>query len=340
MSTPVNLSAPRRGLVPGLHFGGARLRLALLWQLRKEGAWFVRTALRRGRPDRIIHFGIGPGDDLLCTAVIREMKKRGHKKIWMMSQNPELFEHNGDVDQVIPIDYRFRDYAWVWGKKWHVLEYARLHAAEDRSEPPQRHILAELCGRMDVRGDVALRPYFHLTGPERTAADWARGMIAVQSSGLGGQMLMRNKQWYPERFQEVVGHFQNRLRFVQLGSATDPALAGATDLRGRTRMRESAAILANCRLFLGNVGFLMHLARAVECPALIVYGGREAPWQSGYGCNLNLYSAVPCAPCWLWNKCDYDRRCMDQISAGQVIAGIEEMLARPRNPLAADRLTL
>jgi ADP-heptose:LPS heptosyltransferase len=328
------------GLIPGLGLGGLRQRVTTLWQSRKHCRWFAQVALARGWPERILHFGVGPGDDLLCTAVMRELKKRGHKKIWMMSKNPELFVHNPDVDQVVPIDYRFREYAWVWGKKWQLLEYARIDLEKDRSEPPQRHILAELCGRLGVRGEISLRPYLQVTEEEVGKVAWARDRIAIQSSGLGGQMLMRNKQWFPERFQEVVDHFRNRVQFVQLGSAIDPLLEGVTDLRGKTRIRESAAVLANARVFVGNVGFLMHLARAVECPSAIIFGGREAPWQSGYGCNVNLYSAEPCAPCWLWNKCDYERVCMDKISSDDVIQAIEQLLLRPRNPLVVDRATV
>ena len=81
--------------------------------------------------------------------------------------------------------------------------------------------------------------------------------------------------------------------------------------------------------FVGLVGFLMHLARAVDCPAVIVYGGREHPDQSGYGANRNLFSRVPCAPCWRWNSCDYNRRCMDEITAKQVATATCALLASP-----------
>jgi hypothetical protein len=77
----------------------------------------------------------------------------------------------------------------------------------------------------------------------------------------------------------------------------------------------------------------MHVARAVECPSVIVFGGREAPWQTGYICNFNLYSAVPCAPCWRSNTCEIDRQCMRDISVDDVVSAIRQMLERPRNPL-------
>jgi hypothetical protein len=84
----------------------------------------------------------------------------------------------------------------------------------------------------------------------------------------------------------------------------------------------------------------MHLARAVECPSVIVFGGREAPWQSGYICNFNLYSAVPCAPCWRWNSCDFDRKCMSDISVADVVLAINQMFGKPRGPLALETVEI
>lgn len=84
----------------------------------------------------------------------------------------------------------------------------------------------------------------------------------------------------------------------------------------------------------------MHLARAVECPAVIVYGGREAPWQSGYICNMNLFNAVPCAPCWRHNACDFDRRCMREITVSEVVSAVRQSLDRPRHPLAIETAEL
>jgi len=102
----------------------------------------------------------------------------------------------------------------------------------------------------------------------------------------------------------------------------------------------AATILANCRVFVGNVGFLMHLARAVECRSVIVFGGREAPWQSGYSGNINLFSPVSCAPCWLWNKCDHDRICMDVITAEEVIDSVKLQLEMPAENLPVDQTVI
>ena len=310
------------------------------WRFRGRFAWALKTALKQGRPKTLLYFGISPGDDLLCTAVLHELKKRNHHNIWMMSNYPELFAGNGNVARVVPAEDRFREYATLLGGEYRFLQYAAVIPERDMSVPPARHIIAELCASAKIAGQISLQPYFYLSAAEKEKGAWAQGMIAIQSGGLAAKLPMRNKQWFPERFQAVVNQLKNNFKFVQLGSAGDPPLTDVVDLRGKTNIRETAAVLANCRLHIGTVGFLMHLARATECPAVIIFGGREAPWQSGYGCNLNLYSAVPCAPCWLWNRCRFNRVFMDNITATDVIAAVEQIVARVGKPLKVDLFEL
>ena len=94
-------------------------------------------------------------------------------------------------------------------------------------------------------------------------------------------------------------------------------------------------------MFVGMEGFLAHLARAVECPAVIVHGGRHPVELSGYSCNTNIESPTPCAPCWLNERCDYERRCLTGISVEQVVVEVRRMLAaNPTRPLKCDAVTI
>jgi hypothetical protein len=290
-----------------------------------------------------------PGDYLLCSAVLREKRKRGDTSLVMISNNAELFARNDDVDYVWPagegycIDQSvvsaYVRFSQLWKSKFHTITYAPF-VGVDRNESPSRHIVADMCASAGLGGAVSVRTYLSLTEREKQVAKWAVGQIVIQSSGLGARYAMQNKQWYEDRFQDVIDALCNENRFIQLGSASDPALLNVTDLRGSTSIREAASILHNARLYVGGVGFLMHLARAVECPSVIVYGGREAPWQSGYVCNANIYSSIPCAPCWRWNTCDFDRRCMAQITVGEVVSAIQQMLNKARNPLAVETVEI
>lgn len=304
-----------------------------------SGSWVAGEIARRGVPRHVVHFyGQTPGDDLMCTAVLREGRVRGRRGQWMMSRFPGLFERNTDVDQVVPHDWRYSRLAsLVRGHDWYIRYDAYDHAA-DRSPPPERHIIALMCASAGITGPVTLRPYLHLSDAERAAGRGAARQIVLHSSGASAHSAMKNKEWVAGRLQRVVDALRGEFAFVQLGAASDPPLDGCQDLRGKTSMRESAAVLANSTLFLGQVGFLMHLARAVDCPAVIIYGGRELPWQSGYACNTNLVTPLWCSPCWRWNACDnpVERLCMQGITVDQVVEAVRARAARFDEPLAVD----
>lgn len=312
----------------------ARLPLAIKKPLRLIDVSLWASVNRDRVPDHAVYFGHSPGDDLLCSVVLHELRIRQTGPIWMVTHHPELFAHSPDLDRVAPGGARLERIARFGARSFHYLEYARYSVEEDRSVPPKRHILSLLCKQAGLKGKIALRPYIYLTEREKQAGKWANGCVVVQSSALGGRLPMLNKDWYPDRFQKVVEGVVLEAPVIQLGAADDPPLRGAMDLRGRTSLRQSAAILSNAQLYIGAVGFLMHLARAVDCPAVIVYGGREAPWQTGYPCNSNVFSNEPCAPCWRWNRCDFDRRCMKWIFPDQVLEAASIKLREERDPLA------
>lgn len=216
--------------------------------------------------------------------------------------------------------------------------YATYFHDEDRARlfAPDRHVITTVCRQAGIVGPIVRRPYLALRDDERTAGGLVPRQVVIQSSGLEAGTPMLNKQWLTERFQEVVRALRSEFDFVQVGARGDPPLDGVLDLCGRTSRRETAAILSRPLAFVGNVSFLMHLARTVECRSVIVYGGRERPDQSGYGCNENLYAGVPCAPCWRRNACDHGRPCLSEIGADDVVATLRQAAARHGTALAED----
>jgi len=295
---------------------------------------------RLGFPRHYFRGSGGIGDDLLCTTVFRELRKRGHHRIAFSTQYPDLFQHNPDLDAVVSST---RPRVWRWlheGLPLVRLGYANHDPATDRDEPLTEHLLAKLCRVAGISGEIQLRPYLCLTPAELAAGRVAENQIAIQSSGMSAAFSMRNKEWGPERFQEVCTELGSRHTIVQVGSIKDPKLASTVDLRGKTRLRQSAAILANSSVFIGLVGFLMHLARAVDCRGVIVYGGRETPPTTGYVANINLTGATPCSPCWLRNRCDYEHECMRMIRPETVIQAAREQIVKAQEPLEIESVVL
>jgi hypothetical protein len=264
----------------------------------------------------------------MCTVVAHELKKRGARKVWLFTAFPELAIGNPDL-VAVPADFRLRRFCDLLGVPCVEVGYP--------GHPP-RHVIAMMCEAAGVHGEVELHPHLALSPDEnRGGRVTARPQIAVQTSNLAARFPIRNKLWPSERMQVVANALKDEFDLVQLGAPSDPRLDGALDLRGKTSVRQAAAVLAQSRLFIGLTTGLMHLARAVECRSVIVYGGREHPHQSGYSANENLHWEGPCAPCWERDACDFDRRCMRDIQPASVIAAARRQLERYGTPLAIDR---
>lgn len=299
--------------------------------------WGAFQACRLGWPEVTLGFLGGIGDDLLCTAPIHEWLKRGITRIWFITRHSDLYHPIDRRVRLVPEDPRYRALSARLGRPFRPLAYSQYDPATDRDTPGRGHLIAQMCRNAGLSGEVALRPRLELTARERDFAPRWSEHIAVQSSSLSAGLPMRNKQWIEGRFGELgrqlvaKGH-----RCVQIGAAGDPFLPGCIDLRGRTSLRETAVILAGVRLFVGIPGFLMHLARAVETPAVIVYGGREPPETTGYSANRNLASRPSCSPCWQRNRCDFGLTCQESITVSDVLAAVEQELSQPRRPLRTD----
>jgi ADP-heptose:LPS heptosyltransferase len=276
----------------------------------------------------------------MCTTVFREWKQRDGGRTMVATVYGELFDRNPDVDLVVNQCRVIKSGRFTEGISWLRLGYADYDADTDADIPPPEHILGRICRVAGLRGAVSLRPYLYLSDNERSEGRVAKRQIAMQTSGIAAAHSMRNKEWYLSRFQEVCDSLCQDFTILQVGSKQDPELKRAVDLRGKTTLRGTAAILANSKLFIGQVGGLMHLARAVDCRGVIIYGGREHPHQSGYIANENLYTDLPCSPCWLRNDCEHNRECMSRITSDKVLAAAQRQLKKETAPLEIQTMIL
>jgi hypothetical protein len=301
----------------------------------------AREIQQKGVPNRILLFGESLGDNLLLAAVCRELRKRGTDRIWVLSPCPEFFGKS-DVANVLPIAEVAIKFLWRAGLivRPEAIRYGRDAAEPQRTLPLNGHIIAEMCARAGITGEVDLRTSLELTDAQKKEGRIGFNQIAIQSSGLAANFPMRNKEWFVERFQEVAGCLGRSFAIIQVGSKNDPPLYGAHDLRGKTSPIQAAGILSASKLFIGLEGFLAHLARAVNTRSVIVYGGRTPPEHSGYICNSNLFTPMSCAPCWHWSHCDFDRACMKQITVETVVRACYAQLEKFGTPLEVAKARL
>lgn len=289
-------------------------------------------------PRQFLSFSGGYGDDLLLTCLAREFNKRGESPIDFATLAPALVERNPDICKVVKRGAFSRAYYHGAGRPcfYKHIAYEAGNLVEDKFEIPKNHILQIMASKRGIKGGIEIRPYVYLSDDEQEKGKIAPKQICIMSQGK--QNLMPNKQWFVDRYQNVAEVLGAEVSVVQLGAPSDVLLDGVIDYRG-IDFRSVAAILANAICFIGQVGFLMHMARAVDCPSVIVYGGRELPQQSGYICNINLVSNPECSPCWKYRTCSKDRVCMRDITSEDVIASAKKIIRDPpARPLSAEIL--
>jgi len=101
---------------------------------------------------------------------------------------------------------------------------------------------------------------------------------------------------------------------------------GCINLCGRTSLREAAALIEKCELFVTNDSGLMHVAAAFDIPLIAIFGSTD-PAATGPTNPRSRIVQVPasCSPC-LKRECPEDHRCMNEISVDQVYEAVENVL--------------
>lgn len=145
------------------------------------------------------------------------------------------------------------------------------------------------------------------------------------------------KRWYPERFaalsDRIARHYKANI--VLFGGKDERAvgekIAGmmkerATVLSGETTIREAAALIENCDLFITNDSGLMHVAAAVGVPVVAIFGPTDPESTSPYGEGHTIVrKEVECSPC-LKRECPTDHRCMKEIEVEDVYEVVERQM--------------
>ncbi len=123
---------------------------------------------------------------------------------------------------------------------------------------------------------------------------------------------------------------------VLLGGPDETALAsevmrelggvGALNLAGKTSLRDLIAIFPECEAAFGPDSGPMHIAAAVGCPIVSLWGAtspkRSAPW--GFD-DFAITGEIPCHPCYL-RECPVGRECMHRIAPEAVIEALRGAL--------------
>lgn len=191
--------------------------------------------------------------------------------------------------------------------------------------------------------DLKSKPELMLTDEEKSFADeWleANCGTALRENRLvavAPGSKWDSKIWAEERYEKVVSALiaRHQLFPVIFGGSEDREKGGrllqkwktGANAAGELNIRQAAAALAKCRLYLGNDTGTMHLAasvgtRCVAVFAAVDYAGRWHPFRNNH---IILRETVECEGCHL-EVCPIENLCLNKISVENVLAACEKIL--------------
>ncbi len=295
-------------------------------QLRKDtqmmqNSLFHEIQSPRVQPDRktrmrkiILRNSQSPGDVVMLTAAVRDLHIHypGQFVTDVRTPCPQLWENNPYITPIDDDDSEAEslqcEYPLIHRSNqepWHF-----VHAFGDflatKLELPHIHPTA-------FKGDI------HLAENEQRWISQVQEITKVDDPFWivvnGGKPDFTAKWWSPTRMQEVVDHFKDQIRWVQVGETGHhhPPLNHVIDLRGKTDLRQLVRLVYHSVGVLCPVTLLMHLAAAVPMrsdrqppknrSAVVIAGGREPPQWEAYPHHQFLHSVgtLPCCDnggCW------------------------------------------
>lgn len=312
------------------------------WMMEKPCADGVKIDSERTK--LLLATGQAPGDALAMTAAIYSLHKAhpGKYHTWVESYWPDVFAHNPDVaGHFIPAGGASPMQSRV------EMHYPAIHQSNDRAI----HFMQGWCEFLGsaLGIDVPLmtnHPFLYFKEPTPPVENF--WLICS-----GGKRDFTTKLWGQSNYQKVVDMLKGQVEFVQVGGArpvvpwrADTAgsqedihqkLDGVVDMVGKTSLRELFDLARRARGILCGVSLLMHVAAALEKPAVVVAGGREpVPWNS-YPKQQYLHTvgALPChdtrgragGACWRYRTVPLgDNPALDRDPCERPIDGVPECM--------------
>ena len=203
--------------------------------------------------------------------------------------------------------------------------------------------------------DVGDRTLFFPVGAEDHA--WAASFLREHGADRFAFLVAlhvgaskRPRAWHLDRFAAAArriadGHRAGVLLLGGKAETADMAQVGAAlggdaiDATGRSTIKQMAALMARCRLLIGNDSGPMHLAGALGVPVVAIFGpgdpDRTAPYvpQDGPPRVAVVTHRYPCSPCRqaFFEECYPSPAgkpmCLESIGVDEVVQAAERLLA-------------
>ena len=148
------------------------------------------------------------------------------------------------------------------------------------------------------------------------------------------------KLWQEARFAKLADRLIRELNcdIIFTGSSPDiPVIKKISkrmqerslNLAGKTGLKELACLYAKCRVVITTDTGPMHIAAAMGCPVVALFGPTSPKRTGPYGQGHRVIKAeIECSPCFM-KRCDH-MSCMKEITVDAVFEAVSDTLKEPR----------
>ena len=169
---------------------------------------------------------------------------------------------------------------------------------------------------------------------ENEAIPWDKKLVAVQPFSL-----WQYKEWGKEKYIALIRWLvaEYGVAVIVTGSAAENERAeeivrscgtGCYNFAGKTSLGIYAALLQQCRLFIGVDSAGLHIAAAVGTPTVGIFGpSSPVSWAPAGRQHLIIQKNLPCVPC-RQKGCHNSEKsnCLDELTLEEIRAGVESHL--------------
>jgi ADP-heptose:LPS heptosyltransferase len=149
---------------------------------------------------------------------------------------------------------------------------------------------------------------------------------------------IRFRLWSPDRFGEIARRLRDSYgaAIILMGGPEEGALVDEVEKQSGAPaslkttslgLLEMAALFSYCRLFLGNDSAPGHIAAAVNCPTLTLFGPTfPHMWRPYHSEGRVIFKDVPCCGCRQEVCIRPEDNCMDMIKVDEVWEVVKKMM--------------
>ncbi len=254
------------------------------------------------------------GDTLITANVIRCIKERYENlKINCISPYPELIKYDPAIDSINASEtfYSFDS------------SYFELLVRNEQNENVVEHNLK----RLGISTFFYKSAYFLI----ESEVNWAKNQVINFKKPLiaiSTRSKDHIKNWPTKNWAAIIEEIKKEFCIIQLGDESEPTFENVTRFAGRCTMRQSAALLSQCKLFVGPDSLLMHIANGLDLKSIIIFGNARPVNCLGYSENINLTGPNPKQTSWIHQGHEGDNEkldCITNIPSREVMNHINRM---------------